>query len=46
MSLYGKQLKDDLIELCKRDGLTQAQIIEKLLEKNSKLRVYSSKVFT
>jgi allophanate hydrolase subunit 1 len=30
------QLKDDLIELCNRDGLTQAQIIEKITRKKFK----------
>ena len=29
-------LKDILIELCNRDGLTQAQVVEKLLEKEFK----------
>ena len=29
-------LKDILIELCNRDGITQAQLVEKLLEKEFK----------
>ncbi|MGX6477035.1 RepB family protein [Klebsiella grimontii] len=29
-------LKDILIELCNRDGITQAQFVEKLLEKEFK----------
>ena len=29
-------LKDILIDLCSRDGITQAQLVEKLLEKEFK----------
>jgi ribosomal protein RSM22 (predicted rRNA methylase) len=39
-------LKDILIDLCSRDGITQAQLVEKLLEKEFKAQGYSSKVFT